>query len=121
MAASGMTSRQGGARGERHSETLWRLQKDKTTYWDIRDIQHECRIGRTTAWRLVKEPGFPAPVVVGERSLSWPAYEVVQYLETMRQRDRYIDRRSRPMRGGPSDDYHYRIRELRERLRRSER
>ncbi len=58
-------------------------------YWDIDDIQFHCRIGRTTAWRLVRSNTFPAPVVLGPKSLVWPREEVVTFMEARRQSDHY--------------------------------
>lgn len=65
---------------------------DSTTtaaYWDIQDIQFHCRISRTTAWRLVREEGFPAPVVLGPRNLIWPRSEVIAFFETRRRPGHY--------------------------------
>src|SRR5688572_15921269 len=53
-------------------------------YWDIQDIQFHGRLSRTTAWRLVREQGFPAPVVLGPRNLTWPRQEVISFLEARR-------------------------------------
>jgi predicted DNA-binding transcriptional regulator AlpA len=58
-------------------------------YWDIADIQFHCRIGRTTAWRLVRESAFPAPVVIGPKTLVWPRDEVVQFMDGRREADHY--------------------------------
>jgi predicted DNA-binding transcriptional regulator AlpA len=59
------------------------------TYWDINDIQFHCRIGRTTAWKLVKRFDFPAPVVLGPKSLVWPSRDVVAYMESHRAPSHY--------------------------------
>lgn len=58
-------------------------------YWDIQNIQFHCRVSRTTAWRLVREQGFPAPVVLGPRNLIWPSEEVIAFLETRRRHEHY--------------------------------
>ena len=58
-------------------------------YWNIRDIQFHCRISRSTAWGLVREEGFPAPVLHGKRCVLWPSCEVVEFLEVRRQPGRY--------------------------------
>ena len=68
--------------------------RSETTYWNVDDIQFHCRIGRTRAWRLVREPDFPAPVVLGATTLIWPRIEVVRFLEARRQVDRYPGRRA---------------------------
>jgi predicted DNA-binding transcriptional regulator AlpA len=54
------------------------------TYWDIEDIQFECRIARSSAWRLVRRAAFPVPVRVGARSIIWPRLEVVAFLDSRR-------------------------------------
>jgi predicted DNA-binding transcriptional regulator AlpA len=58
-------------------------------YWNIRDVQFHCRIGRSTAWRLVREEGFPAPILYGKRCVLWPRAEVVAFLEERREPDHY--------------------------------
>src|SRR5947209_8482370 len=58
-------------------------------YWDVRDIQFHCRMGRSTAWRLVRENGFPAPVVHGKRCILWPRSEVIAFLERRRSEEHY--------------------------------
>lgn len=85
-----------------------------TVFWSIRDIQRHCRIGRTTAWKLVKDPGFPAPVIVGKRKMTWPVGEVIQFLETLRQPDHYLGSKARTTNSAliPHD---YRVREVRTR------
>lgn len=65
------------------------LAPDLAVYWDIRDLQFHCRIGRSTAWRLVREEGFPAPVVYGKRGVIWPSAEVIQFLERRRDQAHY--------------------------------
>ncbi|MHB8463378.1 MAG: helix-turn-helix transcriptional regulator [Acidimicrobiales bacterium] len=54
------------------------------TYWNIDDIQFECRIARSSAWRLVRRAAFPMPVRVGTRSVVWPRLEVVAFLDNRR-------------------------------------
>src|SRR5438552_3519726 len=58
-------------------------------YWDIDDVQFHCRIGRSTAWRLVREEGFPAPIVLGKRTLVWPRAEVIAFVELKRDPSHY--------------------------------
>src|SRR2546423_11520672 len=58
-------------------------------YWDIDDVQFHCRIGKSTAWRLVREEGFPAPVVLGRRTLLWPRAEVIAFVEEKRDPEHY--------------------------------
>lgn len=58
-------------------------------YWDINDIQFHCRIGRTTAWRLVRRPSFPVPILVSAKRLVWSREEVVDFLEGQREPERY--------------------------------
>lgn len=65
-------------------------------YWDIRDIQFHCRMGRSTAWRLVREDGFPPPVLCGKRSVLWPQREVVGFLEERRDAGHYRRARAVP-------------------------
>lgn len=61
-------------------------------FWSIHDIQFHCRIGRTRAWGLVHESGFPPPIAIGARRI-WPRVEVIAFLNTCRQPFRR-DRRS---------------------------
>ena len=63
--------------------------RDAAVYWDIRDIQFHCRMGRSTAWRLVRQDGFPAPVVCGKRTVLWPRAEVMVFLEGQREPGHY--------------------------------
>lgn len=58
-------------------------------FWDIKDVEFHCRIGRSTAWRLVREADFPAPVVLGRRTLVWPRAEVLTFIEDKRDPDHY--------------------------------
>src|SRR3954451_12554829 len=67
--------------GKRESEPV---------YWDIDDLQFHCRIGRSTAWRLVREDGFPPPVVLGRRTLLWPRAEVISFVEEKREPTHYL-------------------------------
>lgn len=53
-------------------------------FWSIHDIQFHCRIGRTRAWELVHESGFPPPIAIGARRI-WPRSEVLAFLDTCRQ------------------------------------
>lgn len=62
---------------------------EEAHYWSIRDIAFHCRMGRSTAWRLVREGGFPAPVVYGQRCLLWPREEVIEYMEARRDPGHY--------------------------------
>ena len=62
---------------------------DAAVYWDIRDIQFHCRMGRSTAWRLVREDGFPAPVLCGKRIVLWPRVEVMLFLDGRRSPGHY--------------------------------
>jgi predicted DNA-binding transcriptional regulator AlpA len=66
------------------------LDTSDAIYWDVDDIQHHCRISRTTAWRLIRtEPDFPPPVVLGPKSLVWPRREVVAFMEARRRAGYY--------------------------------
>ena len=83
-------------------------------FWTIGDIQVRCRVGRTTAWKLVKRCDFPPPVVVGTRKLVWPATEVLSYIESLRREDHYVgDRARESARVAPSSIVNYRVRKLR--------
>ena len=62
---------------------------EAAAYWDIRDIQFHCRIGRSTAWRLVREECFPAPILCGKRTVLWPRGEVMAFLEGRRDPGHY--------------------------------
>lgn len=64
-------------------------------YWNVRDIQFHCRIGRSTAWRLVRQDGFPAPVLCGARCVIWPRVEVIEFLEARRAPDHYRQRETK--------------------------
>lgn len=85
-------------------------------YWNIRDIQFHCRIGRSTAWRLVREDGFPAPVLYGKRCVLWPRVEVMEFLEARREFDHYT-REKRGVTGSPSPDPTFVARPIRSRTR----
>lgn len=63
--------------------------RDAAAYWDIRDVQFHCRMGRSTAWRLVREDGFPAPVLCGKRIVLWPRDEVMLFLDGRRSPGHY--------------------------------
>src|SRR3954468_18265046 len=63
--------------------------ESEPVYWDIDDVQFHCRIGRSTAWRLVREPGFPGPIVLGRRTLVWPRTEVIAFVEEKRDPKHY--------------------------------
>lgn len=69
-------------------------------YWDIRDIQFHCRVSRSTAWRMVEEPGFPVRVAFG-RCVRWPRAEVIEFLEARRAPS--VTAAVRPTSGRPSD------------------
>lgn len=75
--------------GVEHLSERTGVAPDRAVYWDIRDVQFHCRIGRSTAWRLVREEGFPAPVVYGKRGVIWPSAEVIQFLEGRRDPSHY--------------------------------
>src|SRR3954452_1145376 len=60
-------------------------------YWDIDDVQFHCRIGRSTAWRLVRQAGFPAPIVLGRRLVVWPRAEVVAFIAEKRDPSQYSE------------------------------
>ena len=77
------------AREERGPDAL---APSAAVYWNIRDIQFHCRIGRSTAWRLVREDGFPSPVVYGKRCVLWPSVEVREFLEARREPGHYRPR-----------------------------
>ena len=68
-----------------------------STYWGIADLEYHCRVSRKTAWRLVRSPGFPAPVVLGRRVV-WPRGEVLAFIEDKRDPDRYTTEPARPAR-----------------------
>jgi predicted DNA-binding transcriptional regulator AlpA len=79
-------------------------------FWDINDIQFHCRIGRTKAWELVREAGFPPPVVMGKRRI-WPRLEVLAFLGRLRQQDYYANLR---VESGP-EPVPYLVRQVRRR------
>src|SRR2546423_13699652 len=64
--------------------------ESQPVYWDIDDVQFHCRIGRSTARRLVREQGFPAPVVLGRRTLGWPRAEGIALVEERRAPTQYL-------------------------------
>lgn len=66
-----------------------RPDRDAADYWDIRDVQFHCRMGRSTAWRLVRSDDFPAPVLCGKRMVLWPRREVMAFLEGRREQGHY--------------------------------
>ncbi len=63
---------------------------EQSMYWGIADIEHQCRISRSTAWRLVRREGFPAPVVLTRRCLMWPRDEVIDFIERHRDPTHYV-------------------------------
>lgn len=72
--------------------------------WNIRDVQFHCRIGRSTAWRLVREDGFPAPILYGKRCVLWPRAEIMKFLEARRDPSHYetqVPRRRSPAQPSP--------------------
>jgi len=82
-------------------------------YWDIRDIQFQCRVSRSTAWRMVRESEFPEPVVYGKKCVLWPREEVVRFLEGRRDPGHYA-----PPTPTPSPTPSFSSRSLRARSRR---
>lgn len=64
---------------------------EQSMYWGIADIEYHCRISRSTAWRLVRREGFPAPVVLTRRRLVWPRDEVIAFIERHRDPMHYAD------------------------------
>ncbi len=74
-----------------------------STYWDIDDLQFHCRIGRSTAWRLVRRDDFPSPIVFNPRGVLWPREEVIVFMEQHREPDHYRsgDRAEAPRRREP--------------------
>ena len=38
-------------------------------------------LSRTTIWRRVRAGSFPAPTVLGENSIGWPASKITEWLE----------------------------------------
>jgi predicted DNA-binding transcriptional regulator AlpA len=72
---NGHAHQSGESEGVRHREPM---------YWKIGDVQFHCRIGRSTAWRLVREEGFPPPVLFGKRTILWPREEVIEFLDQKR-------------------------------------
>lgn len=61
----------------------------ESTYWDIEDVQFHCRLGRSTAWRLVRRDDFPSPVIFSPRGVMWPREEVIEFMERRRDPDHY--------------------------------
>lgn len=80
-------------RGRGHGHPTSAVEGASATYWDIDDIQFHCRVGRTTAWRLVKRADFPPPAVIGPRGLVWPRTEVLAFMEGRRSPAHYASRR----------------------------
>jgi predicted DNA-binding transcriptional regulator AlpA len=81
-----------------------RPSRGESTYWDIEDLQFHCRIGRSTAWRLVRRDDFPSPVVFNPRGVLWPREEVIAFMEQHREPDHYRrgDRAEAPHRREPA-------------------
>src|SRR6266545_5958009 len=94
------------ARGPRDSTS-------DAAYWDINDIQFHCRIGRSTAWRLVRDDGFPPPIVLGKRSVLWPRNEVLDFIESRRKPYHY--RPASPPEGGRAEPTPFVARTIRSR------
>ena len=62
----------------------------EATYWDIDDVQFQCRLSRTTAWRLARtDKDFPEPVVLGQKIIVWPRVEVIAFMEARRTGEHY--------------------------------
>ncbi len=62
---------------------------EEAHYWSIRDIAFHCWMGRSTAWGLVREDGFPTPVVHGQRCVLWPRDEVIEFMDVCRDPSHY--------------------------------
>ena len=58
-------------------------------YWSIEDIRLECAISLSSAWRLVRREGFPAPVVLGPKLIRWRRTEVIRFIDGLEAPDRY--------------------------------
>ena len=39
-------------------------------------------LSRTTIWRRVRAGTFPAPAILGENSIGWPAAAIAEWLES---------------------------------------
>lgn len=63
--------------------------EEAPAFWSIRDIQFHCRIARATAWRLVRSDGFPAPIVIGSKTVRWQRDEVLAFVDAKRDEDHY--------------------------------
>ncbi len=72
-----------------HRRESDRPTRNQSTYWDIDDLQFHCRIGRSTAWRLVRRDDFPSPIVFNPRGVLWPREEVIAFMEQHREPDHY--------------------------------
>jgi predicted DNA-binding transcriptional regulator AlpA len=57
----------------------------RPVYWAIRDIQFHCRVSRSTAWRLVRSPGFPRAAVLSPKTVRWRRDEVEAFVDARRE------------------------------------
>ena len=58
-------------------------------YWSIEDIRLECGVSLSSAWRLVRRVGFPAPVVLGSKLIRWRRTEVLRFVDGLQAPARY--------------------------------
>ncbi len=90
--------------GTRAGDQAAELPRVEPLFWSIRDIQFNCRIGRTAAWQLVRQPDFPCPLAIGGKRLVWSRSEVLAFLDGLRRPDHYAARHHLD-RAGTSQDF----------------
>jgi predicted DNA-binding transcriptional regulator AlpA len=78
--------------GEAQTEVQTRWATD--TLISIRDIRELFGLGRTAAYELTHQPGFPGPIKLSPRCYRWWASEVIAFTADVRLRDK-PSRRSR--------------------------
>lgn len=47
----------------------------------IRDVQNATGLGRSAIYAKIARGHFPAPVMIGERAVAWPASKVQDWIE----------------------------------------
>lgn len=55
------------------------------------DLLHKTGFSRTTAYRMIKEEGFPKPIALGGRSVGWIESEIDGWIEERMQQRHTMD------------------------------
>ena len=71
-------------------------------YWSIDDIRLECGVSLSSAWRLVRREGFPAPVVLGPKLIRWRRTDVLRFIDDLAAPGRYASKSDPGAPGAPA-------------------